>query len=295
MLLLTNLVVFKLTIIWLRTSKYLNIVENLFHILCIWNMPKYCCVYGCNSSSSRNPKISFFEFPKDSKLSKAWIIRIHREDFTPSATSYVCSRHFLAEDFTSSNSETPDILKRIRLMKESAPSVNPRGQESDERISSRPVRTRLSDELSLPQANFDFDVPPTTSNLASSRRNREVKYSTKDEQNQELLERIRILERKLFRYNNMLEPEIKSYTGIDKADFEVVAKMIARFFLLKYWSGKPVTSISHHDQILICCMKLKRDLPYFDLVKRYTVSQTTMQNIFMTDLYAMHQIFLLVV
>ena len=259
-------------------------------------MPKYCCVYGCNSSSSKNPNISFFKFPKDSKLSKAWIIRIRREDFTPTATSYVCSRHFLSEDFTSSNSDTPDIFKKIRLMKEAVPSVNLRGQESDERISSRPVRARLSgasDELSLPQANFDLDASPTTSNLASSSRNCEVKDFTRDEQNQELLERIRILERKLFRYNNLLETEIKSYTGIDKGDFEVVAKMIARFFPLKYWSGKPVTSISHQDQILICCMKLKLDLPYFDLAKRYAVSQTTIQNIFMTYLYAMHQIFFL--
>ena len=182
-------------------------------------------------------------------------------------------------------------------MKEAVLSANLRGQESDERISSRPVRARLSgasDELSLPQANFDLDASPTTSNLASTSRNCEVKDFTRDEQNQELLERIRILERKLFRYNNLLETEIKSYTGKDKADFEVVAQMIARFFPLKYWSGKPVTSISHQNQILICCMKLKLDLPYFDLAKRYAVSQTTIQNIFMTYLYALHQIFFLV-
>ena len=106
-----------------------------------------------------------------------------------------------------------------------------------------------------------------------------------------LLEGIRILEIKLFRYKNLLETEIKSYTGIDLADFEVIAKMIARFSPLKYWSGKPVTSIGHQDQILICCMKLKLDLPYFDLSKRYAVTQKTLQNILMTYLYAMHQIF----
>ena len=32
-------------------------------------------------------------------------------------------------------------------------------------------------------------------------------------------------------------------------------------------------------------------MPYFDLVKRYGVSHTTIQNIFLTYLHAFHQIF----
>ena len=38
-------------------------------------------------------------------------------------------------------------------------------------------------------------------------------------------------------------------------------------------------------------MRLKLDLPYFDLARRYTVSQTTIQNIVMTFLHALHEIF----
>ena len=126
-------------------------MEYAYVLLCLW----------LQFFLFKDPNISLCKFPKDSKLSKAWIIRIRREDFTPTATSYVCSRHFLSEDFTSSNSDTPDMFKKIRLMKEVVPSVNLRGQESDERISSRPVRARLSgasDELSPPKANFDSDA-----------------------------------------------------------------------------------------------------------------------------------------
>ena len=52
-----------------------------------------------------------------------------------------------------------------------------------------------------------------------------------------------------------------------------------------------MTSISIEDQLLILLMRLKLDLPYFDLARRYTVSQTTIQNIVMTFLHALHEIF----
>ena len=53
-------------------------------------MPNYCSVYGCNSSSDRNKELSFFQYPRDNKLLKVWIIRVSREDFTPTARSYAC-------------------------------------------------------------------------------------------------------------------------------------------------------------------------------------------------------------
>ena len=84
---------------------------------------------------------------------------------------------------------------------------------------------------------YDFDV-----HMPSS-------HGSHHDQNQDLIERIRILERKPFRYKNLLETEIKSYTGIDKADFEVVATMIVKFFPLKYWSGKPVTSLNKSPRL----------------------------------------------
>jgi hypothetical protein len=67
--------------------------------------------------------------------------------------------------------------------------------------------------------------------------------------------------------------------------------MIKRFSPLKYWTGKTVISISVEDEILIFLMKLRLDLPYFDLGSRYSVSITTIQNIFLTYLHAFHEIF----
>ena len=99
------------------------------------------------------------------------------------------------------------------------------------------------------------------------------------------------LEKKCFLFKNFSDAEIKSYMGLERPIFEVIVETIKRFLTLSYWSGKPVKSISCEDQLLILLMRLKLDLPYFDIAKRYSVSQSTIQNIVMTYLQALHEIF----
>ena len=77
------------------------------------SMPNYCSVYGCYSSSSKNPDVSFFRFPKDTKLLKAWVCRVRRENFTPSNISYVCSRHFDETDMYIPATDTPTVFKNV--------------------------------------------------------------------------------------------------------------------------------------------------------------------------------------
>ena len=110
---------------------------------------------------------------------------------------------------------------------------------------------------------------------------------------QELLKKIEALGKKHFCFENLSDSNIKSYTGIDKPIFEVIANTIKKFLPLNYWSGFQVKSISLEDQLLIFLMKLRLDLPYYDLAIRYSVSETTIQNIIMTYLHALHEIFLL--
>ena len=99
------------------------------------------------------------------------------------------------------------------------------------------------------------------------------------------------LEKKCFLFKNLSDAEIKSYTGLERPICEVIVETIKRFLPLSYWSGKPVKSISCEDQLLILLMRLKLDLPYFDIARRYSVSQSTIQNIVMTYLHALHEIF----
>ena len=89
----------------------------------------------------------------------------------------------------------------------------------------------------------------------------------------------------------MSDEDIRANTGIEKSIFTVIVFMVNGLSSLNYWSGEPVRSIAPEDHLLILFMRLHLDLPYFDIAKRYSVSQTTTQNIIMTYLYTLHEIF----
>ena len=61
-------------------------------------MSKYCCVYGCYSSSDNNTELSFHDFPRHSAQALAWKIRIRCGDYEPKRHSYLCSRQFQEDD-----------------------------------------------------------------------------------------------------------------------------------------------------------------------------------------------------
>ena len=265
-------------------------------------MPKYCCVYGCYSSREKDQGLSFFQFPKDTKLLKAWTCRIRREDFTPTSSSYVCSRHFADDDFTNSNTDTPSTFKKKRLKKGAVPSKNLRGQLIDENIATRPLPRKRADNLGSVESFLSnreeaaADGSPLLTDIPSNFHPTldDGADHDKDEQIRILKEKLHFLEMRRFLFRNLGADLIKNYTGIDKQVFEVIVDMIEMFQPLNYWSGKPVQSISSEDQLLIFLIRLKLNLPYHDIAQRYGVSQTTIQNIVMTYLHAMHEIFLLV-
>ena len=52
------------------------------------------CVPNCSSNSNRTPKLSFYKFPKNAQLKKAWLHWIGRAHFKPNEHHRVCSTHF---------------------------------------------------------------------------------------------------------------------------------------------------------------------------------------------------------
>ena len=238
---------------------------------------------------------------------KAWIRRVRREDFVPTSTSYVCSRHFLDSDFTISKTDTPAIFKKKKLLKSAIPSLNLRGNSVDE---CRPIRSgrafsanrnNQTTEVELEQATAtesqvpeitddntdDLEVESDSSQIVALQR--KLQASNSEVNRLEMVNKS--LEEKKFLYKNLKDDEVKKYTGIEKPIFEVIIQTIKRFMPFHYWAGKPVKSISSEDQLLILLMRLKLDIPYFDIAKRYSVSHSTIQNIVMTYLYALHRIF----
>ena len=127
-------------------------------------MPKSCAVYQCSATSENEKNRSFHQFPKDPKLRRAWIARIRREGYNPSASSYVCSFHFSEEDFNKGTSSiAPQEFKKKTLRKGSIPSWNLRGVEGDQRVSSRTTKAsqgarcqETPSSLTQPSAQVSF-------------------------------------------------------------------------------------------------------------------------------------------
>ncbi len=69
-----------------------------------------------------------------------------------------------------------------------------------------------------------------------------------------------------------VKDQLRQYTTLEPAVFQTLREMVKRFLPLKYWSGKTVTSISVEEEFPL---KLKFELPYFDLANRDSVIITT--------------------
>ena len=201
---------------------------------------------------------------------------------------------------SSTATDTPSEFKKKRLKKGSVPSCNLKRREKDERTASRrtvtaqKARSELSSSLEEWDTNEDlevfdcfensFDPFPLMLDPATELEAIKKQFAAAKEEIPKLRARI-------FSYDSLSKEEVKNYTGLDQSAFNIMVQMIERFQPLRYWSGKTVNSISSSDQLLMFLMKVKLDLPYFDLARRYAVSKTTIQNIFLTYLHVVHEIF----
>lgn len=61
----------------------------------------HCCVPRCAVSSRYNSEVSFHRFPLQPEVRAQWLVRIRRDNFTPTDNTRVCGRHFKQEDFIS--------------------------------------------------------------------------------------------------------------------------------------------------------------------------------------------------
>ena len=263
-------------------------------------MPNYCSAYGCYSSPTKNPDLSFFRYPKESKVLKAWVCRIRRDNFIPTSTSYVCSRHFTEAEMYVPATDTPSLFKKRRLRQGAIPSINLRGAQNEQvmKRSARLLSTvdskaaaAIKKERIAEATNYSAEQLHEIGFLPKGNVSESVgdeAYNVKD-----LLEKIERLEMMRFCFKNLSNSDVKNYTGIDRPVFQVIANTIEKFSPLNWCSGFQVKSICLEDQLLILLLRLRLDLPYFDLASRYSVSETTIKNIVITYLYSMHEIFLL--
>lgn len=133
-------------------------------------MPKCCSVYKCKATSENAPNRSFHLYPKDAKLRAAWMKRIRRENFEPSDYSYVCSYHFIDEDFKLPNKDAPPEYRKAIIKPGSIPAWNLRGDEIDERISHRNSRTSVKARTCTTNVRWNNMKESQTTEIQTSER-----------------------------------------------------------------------------------------------------------------------------
>ncbi|KAF3845522.1 hypothetical protein F7725_008685 [Dissostichus mawsoni] len=64
---------------------------------------QFCFVYGCESSSSIYPELSFHRFPEDKEIRQRWLSVAQRDENSLRSNSFLCSKHFEPSCFTLSD------------------------------------------------------------------------------------------------------------------------------------------------------------------------------------------------
>lgn len=116
-----------------------------------------CGVAICNNSleiTKRNPiaqHIKYHRFPKDPDRRKLWIIKCHRQDKFNPDTSFICSEHFITEDYERDlRSELTGIPRKKHkqlLTQLAVPSIN-LNKRIPESIPQQSFETRIQDRKS---------------------------------------------------------------------------------------------------------------------------------------------------
>ena len=80
---------------------------NCLHYQHLGTMPHTCCVPRCNSGyrSCTDTNYAMFRFPKNPDMKQKWLRAIPRENWTISATTRVCSKHFESNDFKKASTD----------------------------------------------------------------------------------------------------------------------------------------------------------------------------------------------
>ena len=105
----------------------------------------FCCVPGCSKRSERDKDVSFHRLPHNNKkLLKLWIHKIGRKDLHVSASTRICSRHFVS---SKGRKLQPNEYPTLNLSTLPTQVIKPRKRKSPrKRIFSLP--TEESDECS---------------------------------------------------------------------------------------------------------------------------------------------------
>jgi len=80
------------------------------------------------------------------------------------------------------------------------------------------------------------------------------------------------------------------YTSFSFDIFDMLVNLLDRMQTLNYYAGWLVTSLPVADQLLLTLMKLRLNCRDLDIAERFAISRTTVSNIIITFISALHEI-----
>ncbi|XP_025200856.1 uncharacterized protein LOC112598556 [Melanaphis sacchari] len=140
----------------------------------------WCIIVGCNNNLKATKKhekdVSYHIFPKNPQRRNAWMKNIKQPFKFNADTSYVCSKHFLSDDFecNSLKEQLLNIKIKRQLKRTAIPSINMPNTSEDK---------KLTNEINNPDESLKFNNTSDVQKCAVSSCN-SIMYSGSDELNQ---------------------------------------------------------------------------------------------------------------
>ena len=97
---------------WLALQRDLYLTLQIYTVVKVWVNKIWCtlcCIPNCNTgyrSASSSERISIFRFPRDEQLKAKWLKAIPRKNWTLTDLHRVCVKHFNANDFQTTSSDS---------------------------------------------------------------------------------------------------------------------------------------------------------------------------------------------
>ena len=83
-------------------------------------MVQTCAVSVCKNNSRKSPALSFYKFPKKSKIHEVWKTFCRREDgFTVTPDSKICREHFKDEDYRRTTTGCMELTEPVSKITDS--------------------------------------------------------------------------------------------------------------------------------------------------------------------------------
>ena len=111
----------------------------------------YCAVYEfCGNKRVTENGITFHQFPIDKiNLCKKWVVATKLQNFKPKKSHYLCSKHFLPEDykFTNSTRLKDDAVPSIFNFQETSSHYRPENEKKQKRKNPRKRPSVLKEKM----------------------------------------------------------------------------------------------------------------------------------------------------